>query len=88
MFCTRCGKENAEGSAFCFSCGTRVGEAQPGKRRQWSKIAGILDIVSAGVSFVIFLVWAIIWFLGAAALVLTALARDEFRQPLASSQDA
>jgi len=145
MFCARCGKENTDNSAFCSSCGTKLGEVQLGNKRQLSRIAGILDIVSAGLSLVIFLVWAIIWFrvgdavgwwyalfapflliwvvgvivsiaggihalrrrswgwaiagaaaetltgitlLGVGALILTAMSRDEFRQPLALSQNA
>ena len=29
MFCTECGKEVPEGSAFCTSCGAQMAEAQP-----------------------------------------------------------
>lgn len=29
MFCLNCGKELPEGTAFCSSCGQKVGEAQP-----------------------------------------------------------
>jgi hypothetical protein len=148
MFCTRCGKENAEPSAFCSICGAKLGEAPPSKKRQLSRIAGILDIASAGVSLVVFLPlaiwdfvrissggawmwlfdaifaalvvtllvgialsvaggvlalqrrnwgWAIagasaatafgIWPLGVAALILTAISRDEFSRPMGLCQD-
>ena len=145
MFCARCGKGNEDSSAFCSCCGTKLGDVQLGKKRQLSRIAGILDIVSAGLALAVVLVWAIIWFrvgdaiglwyalfvpflviwlvgiavaivggihalrrsswnwaivgavaatamgiwfIGMAALVLTALARDEFRQPLPLSQNS
>src|SRR5450756_1083891 len=29
MFCTKCGKEVPEGSAFCTNCGAQMAEAQP-----------------------------------------------------------
>ena len=53
MFCARCGKENTDSSAFCSSCGTKLGQVQLGKKRRLSTIAGMLDIVSAGLSIII-----------------------------------
>src|SRR5450759_3837611 len=29
MFCTKCGREVLEGSAFCTNCGAQMAEAQP-----------------------------------------------------------
>jgi len=149
IFCPRCGKDNADSFAFCPSCGAKVGGAPLGEKQQLSRIAGILDFTSAGLSAVILLVaiwygplftspdepwawlinvlsaagvivwlvgtvvsivggicalkrrnwgWAIagaaaatafgIWFLGLAALILTAISRDEFRRPLDVSHNA
>ena len=59
MFCGRCGKEDADSFAFCSSCGAKLGEAQPGKKRQLSGIAGVFDIASAGLSLVFLLVFVL-----------------------------
>ena len=52
MFCTNCGKEIQEGSAFCPHCGTRVGAAPSGSPRPGRErpINSPSDFVSAAAS--------------------------------------
>ena len=55
MFCSKCGKETAENTAFCAGCGAGLAGGQPAKKRILSTIAGIIEIV-AGVLAVVPLV--------------------------------
>ncbi|MBN2099511.1 MAG: zinc-ribbon domain-containing protein [Dehalococcoidia bacterium] len=51
MFCSKCGKETTENSAFCAGCGASLTGGQPPKKKtQLSLAAGIIDIAAGGFS--------------------------------------
>jgi len=45
MRCSNCGTENAEGTAFCLNCGTRLSSLEPSQPRTRSspKARGLLN---------------------------------------------
>lgn len=53
MFCSRCGKQIPDGSAFCFACGAQIGvpvapaPAQPTTKEGWMLLA-VKDAIAAG----------------------------------------
>lgn len=53
MFCSRCGKEIPDNSAFCFACGAQLGvpaaqaPAQPTTKEGWMLLA-VRDAIAAG----------------------------------------
>ncbi len=45
MFCPKCGKETAGNPTYCPGCGARLSEGPAAKKRGFSTVAGILDII-------------------------------------------
>jgi len=64
LFCSKCGKEVAEGAAFCAGCGASLtGGLPPEKKTQLSLAAGIIDIAAGGLSLVSLLFMVVFLFI-------------------------
>lgn len=48
MFCQKCGREAIENGLFCAGCGASLTAVAPAKKRTFSLVGGILEIVAGG----------------------------------------
>lgn len=58
MYCIKCGSENPDNAAFCYKCGTKIGNVQagtqgttstqPGSQRETIASSGVTELKCPG----------------------------------------